>query len=104
MGIQLYINRINGNVYRCGYDRSFNGFGLQNDLDGGRPVQIKSFREDKSYELIDMSNIFWDIDNMANNSENVDPEMYQAFQDLLKELDPNDNPLIRISYLKKESD
>jgi len=70
--VNLYIDRSTQQVYKCDWDPLYHGYGLTNDLDGGRPVQISSFKGDKSYELIDMDHIFWDIEYMANKSENVE--------------------------------
>ncbi len=99
--VYLYIDRSTQQVYKCDYFTEYHGYGLINDLDGGRPVQIKSFRGDKSYELIDMDHIFWDIEYMANKSENVNPAMHKVFHDLLENLEEHHNPIIRVSHLKK---
>lgn len=100
-GVELYIDLSTKQVYKCDYFRAYHGYGLINDLDGGRPVQIKSFSGDKSYELIDMDHIFWDIEYMANDSVNVNPAMHKVFKDLLEDLEEHHNPIIRISHLKK---
>lgn len=102
IGIKLYINRKTGKVYHAAYDMVFHRWGLQNDLDGGRPVDIKSFKGDKSYELIDMNRIFWDIENLANNTKGVDPEMCAAYQSFISTLKESDNPIIRVSHLKND--
>lgn len=98
--VQLYINLSTKQVYKCDWFQAYHGYGLINDLDGGRPVQI-SLSGDKSYELIDMDHIFMDIEYMANDSVNVNPAMYKVFHDLLENLEEHHNPIIRVSHLKK---
>jgi hypothetical protein len=96
----LLVDRKSGEIYNWDYSMGYRTIGLTDDLSGGLPFDIRSI--DGNNCSVEMKNAqeWIDLKDKLPAITSKDPAAHQAMTDMLKDLQPDDNPVIRVLYLK----